>query len=728
MTNIRNLPPLLLAYGRFCVWKYETRPDQDKPTKIPYNPKEPETRARVNDLSTFAPALIAESAAKQGFDGMGVAVTGELAGIDIDHCITGGELSPMALDIVKTMDAYTEISPSGEGIRILFAAPGFSYDKDKYYTKNSGSGLEVYIAGMTSRFLTVTGNVLDGHKVDLIDRADRLQGILDKYMKRPGQTTTQRAAAPIAVSMDDSDLIEKAMAARNGAQFAALWSGDFKGYPSQSEADQALCNTLAFWTGCDKARMDRLFRQSGLMRDKWDKRRDYREHTLQRAVDGCRETYTPTQPRITSPAPSAPPAAPAQRGTGGPDQSAQATAAAPDQGGKAPGRKTKPRLTMAALSSEMAMMGYFARFNVITKEYEFLGKTAAGRALSMDDLIVLAHDALTDSYTGASFDTLTQYVNFMAREQQHNPVLEVLSVTKWDGQDRLPQVYALLGIEEDELSKVLVRKWLWQTVALLFNDMDNPFEADGCLVLKGEQGAGKTSFFAHLAMQSTWFGEGMVIDDRDKDTTRRVLSVWIAELGEVESTMKSDIAALKAFISKKVDHYRLPYGKSDVVAPRMTSLCATCNSDRYLIDTTGNRRWWSVPLQRYIPRAELLQLDALQLWAQVYASVAPMTYKEKAACFRLTGEERDDLNIRNGDYEKPTKGQDEVADILTQAERDHLPTRLMTVTEFKELWPALKSYAANQLSVALKRCGVTPTHTKRGSVAMLPLPFHTTRA
>ena len=384
----------------------------------------------------------------------------------------------------------------------------------------------------------------------------------------------------------------------------------------------------------------------------------------------------------------------------------------------------RARLTRAALADEMHVRGYGVRYNVISGEYETIGRTEAGRVMTQDDLITLLHDALADDYKGASFDTLTQYIAFQARENQYNPVVELLAAAKWDGVDRLPQLYNLVGVTDDELSKTLIRKWLYQAVALLFNDAADPFGADGCLVLNGEQGAGKTSLFRHLALRDAWFGEGCSIDDHDKDTGRRVITKWISELGEVESTLKSDISKLKAFVSASVDRYRLPYGKSDVVAPRFTSLCATCNSDRYLIDPTGNRRWWSVPFNRTVPRAELLELDALQLWAQIFAIVAPLTYHDKAACFRLTDEEKKALAVRNGEYEKPMKGQPEVEDILFQAKRDDLTVKRMTVSEFKGLWDVLRPYSAQQISTALKACGIEITRTRAGAVAELPSPYH----
>lgn len=388
-------------------------------------------------------------------------------------------------------------------------------------------------------------------------------------------------------------------------------------------------------------------------------------------------------------------------------------------------RQAKERLTIEALAEELAMRGISVKYNLINCEYEIMGRTDAGFTMSQDDLLARMHNALADQYKGASFETLAAYITFTAREHRYNPVLEALEAVKWDGVDRLPQLYRIIGAEADNLSQALVRKWLMQTVALLFNDPADPFGADGCLVLNGAQGAGKTSLFRHLALRDAWFGEGLTVNDRDKDTTRRIVTTWIAELGEVESTLKSDISALKAFVSASIDHYRLPYGRADVVAPRMTSLCATCNSDRYLIDPTGNRRWWSVPFTRTVPREELLALDALQLWAQIFATVAPLPYHDKAGCFRLTEAEREELAVRNNEFEKPMKAQPEVEDILAKAAREGLNTRQMTVTEFIKLWPELRGYTAQQVGAALKKCGIEATMKRingtRARMAALPV-------
>ena len=93
------------------------------------------------------------------------------------------------------------------------------------------------------------------------------------------------------VDLDDQELLDRAMRARNGSDFAALWDGRWQDrYGSQSEADLALCSLLAFWTGRNPDRIDRMFRASGLMRPKWE-RDDYRQRTLDAAIAGCRDTY-----------------------------------------------------------------------------------------------------------------------------------------------------------------------------------------------------------------------------------------------------------------------------------------------------------------------------------------------------------------------------------------------------------------------------------------------------
>lgn len=806
-TEPLNLPKYLQEHGRFCLWKY-TQDDKDGWTKPPYKACFPASKASKKNPADFTDMATALSYSA-GYDGLGVHIgfSDDISAIDIDHCIDeAGNLSMLAQSVVDLMDTYTERSPSGQGIRIIFRiALNFVYDREIYQIKNSKAtepreewpqvqGLEVYVANPDSPYyVTVTGDVV--RAMDVQERTQQLLQVLKRYMEKPVNTTASNAKPlPVGASLDlsDRELIDKAKSAENGAKFTTLWSGNWKGagYGSQSEADLALCSLLAYWTGRDITRIDNLFRESGLYRGKWDERHGpntYGEATVIKAIEGCKNVYSPRT--FDAPPPPEPPAYMVQQPEvqQEPEQINTQTVAATVPAVKVDLRnhpafriaanlraqgvpetkiheqlvnygtndcvpqmtgdqieavynlvlsyppKTKlaqmlpgkVRFTPEKLAEELKARDYAVRMNLITREYEVTGRTEAGRTMSLDDLTTTLHGALGDAYRGVSFNTLEAYITLIGRENSYNPVLDTLRAAVWDGHNRLPQLFELIGIETDELSQVLVTKWLKQSVALLFNDPGDPFGADGVLVLNGEQGAGKTSFFRHLAIKNAWFGEGETINDRDKDTLRRTITVWIAELGEVEATLKSDINALKGFVTKGFDEYRLPYGRTDIHAPRMTSLCATCNSDRYLIDPTGNRRWWSVPFNRTVPRAELLALDALQLWAQIFAEVDPLPYHEKADCFRLTDEEQAALAQRNGDFEKPLKGQPEVEDILARGERDNLPTKTLTVSEWKEYWPALRPYDARQLGAALKKCGIIAEERKingkKGRWAKLPI-------
>lgn len=297
-----GLPQELKDTGRWCVWRYEQRESRDKPTKVPYNPRTG-GGAMSNNPSTFTSYQEAVNALERGrYDGLGVGVFDSLCAVDIDHCIAeDGTPSSLALDIVSAMESYTETSPSGRGIRIFFNAAGFTYDKSRYYTMSAKQGLEIYVSGATSKFLTVTGNSGPwAGPFPICERAEALQTILDRYMVRPQKAAQEATRAPqTPLDLSDAEVIAKAHNARNGAAFAALWNGDISGYGSHSEADMALCNALAFWTGCNAGQMDRLFRSSGLMREKWDRRQSgstYGSLTIQEAIRTCTNTYSaPTE-------------------------------------------------------------------------------------------------------------------------------------------------------------------------------------------------------------------------------------------------------------------------------------------------------------------------------------------------------------------------------------------------------------------------------------------------
>lgn len=294
--NFVNIPQELKTNASFCVWKMEKR--QGRPTKVPYNPKTG-AMARTNDPSTFSDFGTAmKTYALGGWDGIGYRVSEGIGAIDIDHCIReDGSLNDVAASVMSFFpDAYFERSPSGTGLRGFFRlSPDFAYDKTVYYINNRKHGLEVYLPGATNRFVTVTGDVYRSGSVTSNDEA--LQNALDTFMRRANRVEGSRIEA--CSYLDDDAVIDHASRSESGEKFRMLYDGRWEeGYDSQSDADMALVSMLAFWCGNVEEQIDRIFRTSGLMREKWDRRTGdstYGQITIRNAVASNDTIYVPVR-------------------------------------------------------------------------------------------------------------------------------------------------------------------------------------------------------------------------------------------------------------------------------------------------------------------------------------------------------------------------------------------------------------------------------------------------
>ena len=292
--NFVNIPQELKNNASFCVWKLEKR--KGKPTKVPYNPRTGQL-AKTNDASTFSDFGTAMKAyVMGGWDGIGYRVSEGIGAIDIDHCIReDGSLNDVAASILAFLpDAYFEKSPSGSGLRGFFRlSPDFAYDKTVYYINNRQHGLEVYLPGVTNRFVTVTGDTYRAGSVSRNDEA--LQNLLDTFMKRKAKVSN--CTVEPCSYLTDEQVIEHASRSESGEKFKALMEGRWEeGYDSQSDADMALVSILAFWCGNVEEQIDRIFRTSKLCRDKWDRQTGdatYGQITIRNAVSTNDTIYTP---------------------------------------------------------------------------------------------------------------------------------------------------------------------------------------------------------------------------------------------------------------------------------------------------------------------------------------------------------------------------------------------------------------------------------------------------
>lgn len=255
-------------------------------SKRPIDPKT-ENFAKSNDPSTWADFDTAVRAA-QKWSGIGFMFSGSgYFGVDLDdiaeelQSYRGGGGGIVA-EFISALQSYAEVSQSGTGIHIICkgSLPKGGRRRGK---------VEMYDSG---RFFVMTGQPISEY-AEVAECSERIRPLHEKYIgggKEPTANIRQTAALPQTAD----EILRAAANSKNGAKFKALYSGDISGYSSQSEADMALCNMLAFWTGCDAQKMDAMFRSSGLMREKWDRKQSgstYGVLTVQKAIAGCTEVY-----------------------------------------------------------------------------------------------------------------------------------------------------------------------------------------------------------------------------------------------------------------------------------------------------------------------------------------------------------------------------------------------------------------------------------------------------
>lgn len=306
-----KIPLELKQLPHWVGWKYMQRPGEDHKRKVPINAMDGQP-AKSNDPTTwcdFDTACLGKE--RFGLDGIGFMFSGDgIFGIDIDHCYDPEtqELDPAAAEIIETVQSYTELSPSGTGIHIL--CKGVLPEGRK-----RRGAVEMY---STLRYFTVTGNQF-GLEYPFSDCTERVAVMHRKYLgEEETAAGAQKAALPMPTGrgtnadMSVDAILRRMFDSKHGQKLQDLYNGSWERYGigdgSQSSADQAFCNTLAFWCRCDAALMDAIFRRSGLYRQKWDKRRGaktYGQITIDRAIKDCRDIWEP-QERVQRPAPAVP--------------------------------------------------------------------------------------------------------------------------------------------------------------------------------------------------------------------------------------------------------------------------------------------------------------------------------------------------------------------------------------------------------------------------------------
>lgn len=290
-----QIPKELKDLNQWGIFRKIWKPERNKYTKIPMNPFTG-GGGMSNNSDTWSDFKTAVQAIdKFQADGLAFYFTPPYVGLDVDNvaeeleAYTQGDTNNIVGDYMNHTNSYAEISISGKGLHVIVKGeiPG-----DRRRHKNC----EMY---STDRFFALTGNFFGNPDNDLIRNTD-VSYLYKKYIEPDTKVVSifdSGAKNKIENDLTSNEVIKTAIASKSGERFRRLYQGEWQGlYSSQSEADLAFANDLAFWTAKDFSKMDDIFRSSGLMRDKYDEKHGkttYGVGLLNKAIADVGDTYHP---------------------------------------------------------------------------------------------------------------------------------------------------------------------------------------------------------------------------------------------------------------------------------------------------------------------------------------------------------------------------------------------------------------------------------------------------
>lgn len=207
----------------------------------------------------------------------------------------------------------------------------------------------------------------------------------------------------------------------------------------------------------------------------------------------------------------------------------------------------------------------------------------------------------------------------VTQERRFNPLKDyITNLPEWDGIERVDRLLVdYLGAQDTPYTRAVTRKSL---VGCIMRVLDPGCKFDTVLVLDGKPGIGKSTLLRRLG--GDWFSDNLSLaDTRDKTAAEKIRGCWIMEIGEMQGTRKADIDVLKGFLSRQVDEYRPAYGRVLERHPRTCVIFGTTNTTTgFLRDTTGNRRFWPVPVEGGGRSAwDMSEDERAQIWAEAKA-------------------------------------------------------------------------------------------------------------
>ena len=652
------IPTSLKEIPRWLLWRHTKRKKPDGSTfwaKVPYQANG--KSASTTDPATWCSYSDAFDAWVLGdFDGLGITLGADIQGIDLDDCrdpVTG-ELTDLAQEVLDRVDGYAEVSPSGTGIK-LFAKTNLDASRTK-----KEMGVELYREG---RYFTVTGHVLGEGHLDLSAEVQDLGWLIEKVWQETMVPVVGDASdmelLHYRAPLDDWDIdrvrdeigpyLDLEMHYEDWIKVGQALYHQFDGSQEGFELWDALFQDSTKYSGeaygWERWRSFKSHRAVGrgpvtlasvikLVKPQRDAaKRSERDKTMSDLMDAIEATIDARdlQEKV---------AAKVANDSELSDVEREQVAAAIQAKAKTLGVKMEiatvrgwvrarvrgsggfvhlnddghPLCTLENFRSLIERLGWTIRYNVIKKSIEIL---IPGESFTRDNRDNAALACVLSECEKVRMPTkhIAQYLIRIADENQYNPVATWVLSKPWDGVSRLDAFFDTVKSPVSIKDK-LMRKWGIQAVAAAFSP--DGIAAQGILTFVGPQNIGKTTWFRKLVPEDLdAVLTGHTLDLKSKDSIFIALTYWIVELGELDATFKkSEVSAMKAFITQPQDKLRRPYAAVESNFGRRTVFGGSVNGEEFLADPTGNRRYLTIPVSGF----EFDHgVDMQQVWAEFHS-------------------------------------------------------------------------------------------------------------
>ena len=543
----------LAKLPRFVVWRGEAR--NGDITKVPYVPgTSPPRKARAGDPTTWRTRAEADASVSELVNGLGGGIGIQfgalgggraIGGIDFDACRReDGTIEPWASEVIAKLGTYTEVSPSGTGVKQFFTysagdlsalLKAMQTEGGKAWKRDGGKhppAIELYLQG---RYFAITEQHLEGTPAALmpVTKETLLQLILTDG---PGfALSCKKTTSSSHKNTASADRSRSAAAFRIGVK-VRRGGGTFE---EMVKALGAVPQTAEWLAEKGVANGQRELRRMWDRADR-DRQGNARPNWLSKTQRNDR--------------------------------------------GDPHGNLFN---VMLALRSEPGLQDVFAFDEMLRAP--LLMKPVC-RPITDVDVGVLQEWLQKSGLERVSKDVVHQAVDLRANELAFHPVRDYLESVKWDGKGRLESwLHNYLGAAKTTYHYGIGTMFMISMVARIF---DPGCKCDYMLVLEGPQGARKSSACAILG--GAWFSDSLPDIRSGKDVSQHLNGKWLIEVAELSALDKAEAAALKAFITRPVERFRPSYGRKEAIEHRQCVFVGTTNRSTYLRDETGGRRFWPV--------------------------------------------------------------------------------------------------------------------------------------